>query len=92
VASLCSACTIAVFWLVEFSASSLYIEEVRCLFGQTFRMRPMAGSPWFILLIEELELIVSRHVNTALKHERGEQHIPERLIVGATFVNSIAHA
>ena len=44
----------------------------------------MAGNPWHILLIEELELIVSRHVNAALKDELAEQHIPERLIVVAT--------
>ena len=70
--------------LVEYSASNLSIEEVRRLFGQTFRYRPMAGNPWHILLIEELELIVSRHVNAALKDELSEQHMPERLIVVAT--------
>ena len=35
-------------------------------------------------MIEELELIVSRHVNSALKDELSEQHMPERLIVVAT--------
>jgi replication-associated recombination protein RarA len=70
--------------LVEYSASNLSIDEVRRLFGQTFRLRPMAGNPWHVLLIEELELIVSRHVNAALKDELGEQHMPERLIVVAT--------
>ena len=49
--------------LVEYSASNLTIDEVRRLFGQTFRLRPMAGSPWHVLLVEELELIVSRNVN-----------------------------
>jgi hypothetical protein len=44
----------------------------------------MTGSPWHILLVEELELIVSRHVNAALKDELGEQHMPQRLIVVAT--------
>ena len=44
----------------------------------------MTGSPWHILLVEELELIVSKHVNAALKDELGEQHMPERLIVVAT--------
>ena len=44
----------------------------------------MAGNPWHVLLIEELELIVSRHVNAVLKDELGEQHMPERLIVVAT--------
>jgi len=57
---------------------------VRRLFGQTFRLRPMAANPFHVLLIEELELIVSRHVNAALKDELGEQHMPERLIVVAT--------
>ena len=31
--------------LVEYSASNLTIEEVRRLFGQTFRLRPMSGQP-----------------------------------------------
>jgi replication factor C small subunit len=70
--------------LVEYSASNLSIDEVRRLFGQTFRLRPMAGNPWHVLLVEELELIVSWHVNAALKDELGEQHMPERLIVVAT--------
>jgi replication factor C small subunit len=72
------------FGLTEYSAANLSIEEVRKLFGQTFRRRPMAGCPWHILLVEELELIVSRHVNSALKDELSEQHMPERLIVVAT--------
>ena len=70
--------------LVEYSAANLSIEEVRRLFGQTFRLRPMTGSAWHVLLVEELELIVSKHVNAALKDELGEQHMPERLIVVAT--------
>jgi replication factor C small subunit len=70
--------------LLEYSAANLSIEEVRRLFGQTFRLRPMTGSLWHILLVEELELIVSKHVNAALKDELGEQHMPERLIVVAT--------
>ena len=70
--------------LVEYSASNLSIDEVRRLFGQTFRYKPMAGNPWHVLLVEELELIVSRHVNAALKDELSEQNMPERLIVVAT--------
>jgi replication factor C small subunit len=70
--------------LVEYSASNLTMEEVRRLFGQTFRLRPMSGSPWHVLLIEELELIVSRNVSAAFKDELSEQHMPERLIVVAT--------
>ena len=70
--------------LLEYSAANLSIEEVRRLFGQTFRLRPMTGSLWHVLLVEELELIVSKHVNAALKDELGEQHMPERLIVVTT--------
>ena len=44
----------------------------------------MTGSARHVLLVEELELIVSKHVNAALKDELGEQHMPERLIVVAT--------
>ena len=53
------------FGVRSISAANLSIDEVRRLFGQTFRYRPMAGSPWHILLVEELELIVSRHVAAA---------------------------
>jgi replication factor C small subunit len=70
--------------VAEYSASNLTIDEVRRLFGQTFRLRPMSGSPWHVLLIEELELIVSRNVSAALKDELSEQHMPPRLIVVAT--------
>jgi replication factor C small subunit len=70
--------------LIEYSASNLTMEEVRRLFSQTFRMRPMAGSAWHVLLVEELELIVSRNVSAALKNELSEQNMPERLIVVAT--------
>jgi len=70
--------------LTEYSASNLTMEEVRRLFGQTFRLRPMSGSLWHVLLVEELELIVSRNVSAALKNELSEQHMPERLIVVAT--------
>jgi hypothetical protein len=69
---------------MEYSASNLTMDEVRRLFGQTFRLRPMSGSPWHVLLVEELELIVSRNVSAALKDELSEQHMPERLIVVAT--------
>ncbi len=44
-----------------------------------------------ILLIEELELIVSKHVSAALKDELGEQHMPERLIVVANSNSKPAH-
>ena len=70
--------------LVEYSASNLTIDEVRGLFGRTLRLRPMSGSPWHVLLIEELELIVSKNVNSTLKDELSEQNMPERLIVVAT--------
>ena len=70
--------------VVEYSAANLTIEEVRKLFDSTFRYRPMMGNPWHILLVEELELLPSRNVNSALKDELSEQHMPERLIVVAT--------
>ncbi|MGA2030780.1 MAG: hypothetical protein ABSG68_00860 [Thermoguttaceae bacterium] len=44
----------------------------------------LSGSPWHVLLVEELELIVSRNVSAALKDELSEQHMPERLIMVAT--------
>jgi hypothetical protein len=65
------------FGVVEYSASNLTIDEVRRLFGQTFRRRPMSGSPWHVLLVEELELIVSRNVSAALKDGLSEQHMPD---------------
>ena len=67
-----------------FSGAKLRIEEVERLFYQTFRYRPMAGSPWNILLIEEMELLPSRNVNSELKDQLSEQNHPDRLIVIAT--------
>jgi len=65
------------------SAPDLSIERVRMLFGHTFRLRPMFGN-WHVLLIEEMELIVSRHVSAALKDNLSEQNMPPHLIVVAT--------
>ncbi len=70
--------------LSEYSASDLTMETVRHLFGKTFRLRPMSGSPWHVLAIEELELLPSRNVSAALKDCLSEQHMPEHLIVSAT--------
>jgi replication-associated recombination protein RarA len=79
--------------LIEYSAANLKIDEVRHLFGHhvdgrdrsnALRMRPMSGSPWHVLLIEELELLPSENVVPLLKDELSEQHLPPRLIVVAT--------
>ena len=70
--------------VVETCGSNLSIEEVRRLFGTSFRLRPMFGSPWHVLLIEELELLPSRNVSAALKNELSEQNLPPKLIVVAT--------
>jgi replication-associated recombination protein RarA len=67
-----------------FSATRLRIEEVERLFYTTFRYRPMAGCPWHILLVEEMELLPSRNVVSELKDQLSEQNHPERLIVIAT--------
>jgi hypothetical protein len=64
---------------------ALFVPVVGCrLFGRTFRCKPIAGNPWQVLLIKELDRIVGRHVSAALVDELGEQHMPERLIVVAT--------
>ena len=79
--------------LIEYSAANLGIDEVRHLFGHpvdgrersnALRMRPMSGSPWHILVIEEMELLPSKNVIPLLKDELSEQHLPDRLIVVAT--------
>jgi MoxR-like ATPase len=79
--------------LVEYSAANLTIDEARWLFGHpvegrsyshNFRMRPMSGSPWHVLLIEEMELLPSKNVIPVLKDELSEQNLPPRLIVVAT--------
>jgi hypothetical protein len=36
--------------VTEYAGPNLSIEEVRRLFGHTFRLRPMSGSPWSVLL------------------------------------------
>jgi replication-associated recombination protein RarA len=82
--------------LVEYSAANLTIDEVRWLFGHpvegrshsyNFRMRPMSGSPWHVLLIEEMELLPSKNVIPLLKDDLSEQHLPPHLIVIATSNN-----
>jgi replication-associated recombination protein RarA len=72
------------FGVQSFSGAKLRIEEVERLFNQTFRYRPMAGAPWHILLVEEMELVPSKNVNSELKDQLSEQNMPERLIVVAT--------
>ena len=72
------------FGVQAFSGAKLRIEEVERLFNQTFRYRPMAGSSWHILLVEEMELVPSKNVNSELKDQLSEQNMPERLIVVAT--------
>ena len=51
--------------LHETSGSNLTIDEVRRLFSQTFRLRPMMGNSWHVLLVEELELLPSKNVSAA---------------------------
>ncbi len=79
--------------LIEYSAANLTIDEVRWLFGHPvegrerssgFRMMPMTGSPWHVLLIEEMELLPSKNVIPLLKDDLSEQKLPPRLIVIAT--------
>jgi replication-associated recombination protein RarA len=70
--------------LTEYAACRLKIEDVDELFNHKFRLTPMMGVPWHILVIEELERCVSDAVNSALKYWLSEQHIPSRLIVIAT--------
>ena len=72
------------FGVQSLSAAKLRIEEVERLFNTTFRYRPMAGCPWNILLVEEMELLPSRNVVAELKDQLSEQNHPERLIVIAT--------
>jgi replication factor C small subunit len=72
------------FGVQSLSGAKLRIELVEQLFYQTFRYRPMAGAPWHILLIEEMELLPSKNVNSELKDQLSEQNHPERLIVIAT--------
>ena len=72
------------FGIHEYSAARLRIEDVQQLFDTTFRYRPMAGCPWNILLIEEMELLPSKNVNSELKYQLSEQNHPDRLIVIAT--------
>jgi replication-associated recombination protein RarA len=72
------------FGVQSLSGAKLRIELVEQLFNTTFRYRPMAGAPWHILLIEEMELLPSRNVNSELKDQLSEQNHPERLIVIAT--------
>ncbi len=70
--------------LYRYNGASLRIEEVDRLFSETFTLRPMFGSQWYMLLIEEMELLPSANVFSALKDNLSEQNHPDRLIVVAT--------
>ncbi len=72
------------FGVRSLSAAKLRIEEVERLFQTTFRYRPMAGCPWNILLVEEMELLPSRNEVAELKDQLSEQNHPDRLIVVTT--------
>src|SRR5258706_2674738 len=64
------------------TACDLSIDVARELFQSTLRMRPMEGSGWQVLLIEELELLGERTANfckVAL-----EKYLPKRCVVVAT--------
>jgi len=83
--------------LIERSAANLGIDDVRHLFGHhvegrersnALRMRPMSGSPYHVLVIEEMELLPSKNVVPLLKDELSEQHLPSKLIVIATSNNA----
>lgn len=63
-------------------ASDLLIDKAREMFDHTLRMRPMFGSGWKVLVIEELEQL-SDKVQTYLKVAL-ETRLPERCVVVAT--------
>jgi len=63
-------------------ASDLLIDPCRQLFEQDLRMRPMFGSGWKVLVIEELELLTDK-VQNYLKVVL-ETRLPEKCIVIAT--------
>ncbi len=74
--------------LYRYNGASLRIEDVDRLFSETFTLRPMFGSQWYMLLIEEMELLPSANVFSALKDKLSEQNHPDRLIVVATSNNT----
>ena len=74
--------------LYRYNGARLRIEDVERLFSETFTLTPMFGSPWYMLLIEEMELLPSANVYSALKDYLSEQNHPERLIVVATSNNT----
>ena len=72
------------FGVNEYAGSDFLIGTSRHLFEHTFRLTPMAGARWNVLLIEELESAASNEVTNHLKKNLSEQNMPERLIVIAT--------
>jgi replication-associated recombination protein RarA len=68
----------------EYAGTDLLIKTCRELFEHTFRLAPMMGARWNVLVIEELERAASDEVTNHLKKNLSEQHMPERLIVVAT--------
>ncbi len=70
--------------VTEYAGSDLHIDDCRRLFEHAYKLKPMFGSPWNVLLVEELERAASAEVNSNLKRNLSEQNMPERLIVVAT--------
>ncbi len=72
------------FGVYSLSAAKLRIEEVERLFNTTFRYKPMAGNPWNILLVEEMELLRQPQRSVGVEGPTLRAEHPERLIVIAT--------
>jgi DNA polymerase III delta prime subunit len=66
------------------SSASLTVEGIREYFGHKLRLRPLTGSGWKCLLIEELDGIVSKQAERDLKIALDEFNLPARTTIIAT--------
>lgn len=74
--------------LYEEVSVNLTIDRTKELFGRSLRMRPMMGSGWKVLIIEELECCASSAVSKLLKVVLDQGELPPRTIVIATSNDS----
>jgi DNA polymerase III delta prime subunit len=65
-------------------AARLGVERIEELWEKRLRLRPMEGTPWHVLMVEELERCVSDGARSELKCRLGEGELLPRLIVVAT--------
>ena len=74
--------------LWEIVSSDLTIDRAKDLFRRSLRLRPLMGTGWKVVLIEELEACASAQVTKFLKVALEPENLPPKTIVVATSNDS----